>query len=65
MLNNNVFRSSIADPGVWMREDTKPTGEKYYEYIMCYVDDILCISNNARKTMGEIQNKMKFNNDKI
>ena len=59
------FRSSIDDPDVWMRAATKPIREKYCEYILCYVDDILYISHNSRYTMGGIQNNMKFNNDKI
>ena len=34
MLGDIGFRSSIANPGVWMRAATKPTGETYYEYIL-------------------------------
>ena len=34
MLDGIGFRSSIADPDVLMRAATKPTGEKYYEYVL-------------------------------
>ena len=46
-LESMGFKSSIGDPDVWLRADLKPDGEKYYEYILCYVDDILAISHNA------------------
>ncbi len=65
-LDDIGFRSSIADPDVWMRPATKNTGEKYYEYILCYVDDILCISHDARRPpMEEIQSTLKFKKNKI
>ena len=28
------FKSSTADPNVWMRSAFKPDGESYYEYIL-------------------------------
>ena len=34
------FRSSISNPDLWMCPATKPDGEKYYEYILVYVDDL-------------------------
>ena len=60
MLDNIGFRSIIAYPRVWMRADTNPTGETYYYYIICYVDDILCISHNDIQTMGEIHKNVNF-----
>ena len=59
------FFSSEADPDVWMRVATKPDGEEYYEYILCYVDDILCISAKAREVMEQLQKKFKFKKDLI
>ena len=46
-LDDISFKSSIADPDVWMRAATKPYGEAYYGYIFCFVDDVLCISHDA------------------
>ena len=43
----------------------KLDGFKYYEYILCYVDDVLCISHNPRKTMKMIQEDFKLKDDKI
>ena len=48
-----------------MRPSIKPTGEKYYEYIICYVDDMLFIFHNPGKHMNDIQSILKFNNDKV
>ena len=59
------FKSSIVDPDVWLWPGTKPDGEEYYEYILVYVDDILCISYKPKETIGKIQERFKFKKDKI
>ena len=40
-----------ADPDVWMRPASKADGSSYYEYILLYVDDALCISENAEDVL--------------
>ena len=64
-LDDMNFKSSHADPDVWMRPAIKPDGEQYYEYILVYVDDILCISHKPLEPMNEIHRDMKFKNNKI
>ena len=64
-LDGMGYRSSHADPDVWMRPAVKPDGEKYYEYILCYVDDILNISMEPERSMEEIQMAFKFKNDLV
>ena len=59
------FFPSEADPDVWMRAAIKPDQEIYYEYILCYVDDILCISAKADEVMQQLQQKFKFKKDLI
>lgn len=59
------FLPSYADPDVYMRPAVKTTGEEYYEYILCYVDDILCMSMEAKAVMNRISEKFKFKKDKI
>jgi hypothetical protein len=39
------YRPSYADPDVWLQLAVKPDGFEYYEYILCYVDNVLCISH--------------------
>ena len=42
------FKSSRADPDVWMRESVRTDGfTKYYEYVLLYTDDCLVISDRA------------------
>lgn len=47
------FKSCPADPDVWMRPATKADGTEYYEYILLYTDDCLCISENAERVLRE------------
>ncbi len=50
------FRSSLADPDVWLRPAVKSNGYKYYEYILAYVDDILAISFDPDKILHHLSN---------
>jgi hypothetical protein len=42
------FFNCLADPDVWMRPAVKPTGDEYYEYILCYVDDLSFLMMHKR-----------------
>ena len=64
-LDSMGFKSSLADPDVWLRAAVKPDGEEYYEYILVYVDDILCMSHKAIEAMQEIQKSFKLKKNKI
>ena len=50
-LRDLQYIPSYADGDVWYREATKPDGFAYYEYLLVYVDDILCISHKPKDTM--------------
>ena len=63
-LYNISFRPSKADPDVWLRLAVKPNGQTYYEYILCYVDDILSVSLNATSILKYIQFNFKLKDDK-
>ena len=43
----------------------KPDSFEYYEYILCYVYDVLYISHNLRKPMKIIQEDLNIKEDKI
>ena len=43
----------------------KPDGFEFYEYIICYVDDVLCISPNQQNSMKRIQGDCKLKDNKI
>ena len=38
------FQPCRADNDVWLRPSQKPDGSRYYEYVLVYTDDILCVS---------------------
>ena len=40
------FKSNVADPDVLYREATKIDCEKYYDYILGYVDNLIVISSD-------------------
>jgi hypothetical protein len=65
-LDNIGFKSSEADPDVWLRPAVKPDGEKFYEYMLVYVDDLLSIHyGDESRAMKEVQAAFKFKNDEI
>ena len=39
------FKSSLADPDVWMREVVTAEGTEYWEYILLYTDNVRLISD--------------------
>jgi Reverse transcriptase (RNA-dependent DNA polymerase) len=59
------YRPSYADPDVWLRPAVKADGSEYYEMLLCYVDDILCISIDPMKTMSRIKDKFELKNDEV
>ncbi len=53
-LHSMGFKSSLADPDVWLRPACKPNGFKYYEYLLAYVDDILVLSYEPGKILSHL-----------
>ena len=64
-LHDIGFKPMKADPDVWIRPAIKPDGTEYYEYIMCYVDDILSVSHDAKSILQSLQGQFKLKGDKI
>ena len=63
-LHDAGYRPSYADPDVWMRPAIKADGMEYWEYTLCYVDDVLVISNDPDKTMRRIKSQFKLKGNK-
>ena len=59
------YTPSMADPDVWMRPSVMENGFRYWEYVLCYVDDVLAISADPASTMRGIQSKFKLKDDKM
>ena len=58
------YRPTVTDPDVWLRAAVKPSGFEYYEYVLCYVDDVLAISHEPERTMNDIRKQFTLKNDK-
>jgi hypothetical protein len=48
------YKPTLADPDVYLRKAVKPDGFEYYEMVLVYVDDTLCVSHEPKVTMEEI-----------
>ena len=48
------FTQCIADPDVYFKMKVKENGDKYYAYLVTYVDDILVIDVNPQSIMNSI-----------
>ena len=59
------FKPTKTDPDVWIHLAVKPDGSEYYEYIMCYVDDILSVSLDAKSILRSLQGQFKLKGNKI
>jgi hypothetical protein len=59
-LHSLGYTSSLADPDVWYRADSKPNGFEYYLYILVYLDDILVISHDAKTIMSTIAKSFRL-----
>jgi hypothetical protein len=56
-LREAGFKACKADTDVWMRPAIKADGSKYYEYVLCYVDDILVVSEHPKRNMEGLEAK--------
>jgi Reverse transcriptase (RNA-dependent DNA polymerase) len=50
-LSSLGFTMCVADNDVWMRAATRKDGTEYYEYVLVYTDDLLCISTNPMQIL--------------
>ena len=59
------YKPTRADPDVWIRPATKSCGFEYYEMVLCYVDDILSISDDPKSALLALTSTFKLKDDKI
>jgi hypothetical protein len=60
-----MFTSCIADPDVWLRPFQNEGGLEYYEYVLIYTDDFLCISDDPKKILDTIGKHFKLQSESI
>ena len=53
-LKNLGWRPTRGDPNVYFRPGTKPDGTKVYEYLLTYVDDLLCVGIDPKSAVEAI-----------
>ena len=58
------YRPTLADPDVWLRPALKTDGTTYYEMVLCYVDDVLSISQNPSDAIDGIKRVFKLKGNK-
>ena len=54
-----------ADPDLWMRISRKDDGAEYYEYMLLYTDDCLCVSMDPRLALMQLDKYFKLKKDSI
>ena len=64
-LHDIGFKPTKSYPDVWIRLAVKPGGTEYYEYIMCYINDILSVSHDAKSILQSLQPHFKLKGDKL
>ena len=60
LLHDIGYTPSKLDPDVLLRPAVKPDGAEYYEMVLCYIDDVLAISNMPTRTMDGIRSVFKL-----
>ena len=65
VLYDTDYRPSRADPDVWMKPAVKGNGFTYYEYVLYYVEDVLCISNVTLKIIYGTKAVFKLKGEKV
>ena len=62
-LHNNLedymcnigYKSCMADPDIWLKPEVIPSDRfEYYSYILCYVEDILCIHHDSMAVLNKL-----------
>ena len=49
------YTACKADPDLWLKAMTRPdNGTRYYAYILCYIDNILCIHHDAMSVLNNL-----------
>ena len=48
------YKTSKADPDMYMKQKVRSNGEEYYAYLIVYVDDLLSIDDNPENAINHI-----------
>ncbi len=56
------YKSTVADPDVYLKPCVRSNGEKYYSYLVIYVDDVLCFHEKPATIMNQIGDTFRLKN---
>lgn len=59
------FEQCRADQDVWMRKALRSNGEKYWEYVFIYTDDVVAMSENPKDILQEMNKHFLLKSDSI
>ena len=69
MLSDSIKKMGFAnckgDPDLYFKPQVKGDGIRYYEYLLVYVDDILCISHDTVAMMDELAARYCLKNGSV
>jgi deoxycytidine triphosphate deaminase len=56
------YKSCLADPDIWLHPNVRESdGHKYYEYVLIYVDDIMCVSHQPQAVLSRVDKFFPMN----
>jgi hypothetical protein len=61
-LRSFGYIASLSDNDVYLKKRYHPKGYYYYEYIVVYVDDVICISHAPKEFMKKLGEAYKLKN---
>ena len=59
------YRSCLADPDLWMKVGTKPNNERYWQYVLLYVDDMLSTGIEPKGSIDAIGKYFRMKPDSV
>ena len=59
------YQSCLADPDLWMKVEIKPNNDRYWHYVLLYVDDMLSIGTEPKGAIDAIGKCFQMKPDSI
>ena len=63
IINQLGFEPTVVDPDVYRRRSINSKGQPYYELLLCYVDDVLLVSDDPAVVMEQISQEYRLKDD--
>ncbi|KAL7525384.1 hypothetical protein ACHAXR_000985, partial [Thalassiosira sp. AJA248-18] len=54
------YKPCLAGPDLWLKPQSRDAGTSYYSYILCYVDGVLVVDDDAQPILDRINKFMKL-----